>query len=51
MNYDSKLYLLRDEKMAVTMQEAYSTILDEKVSTQEVDKLANKHLKKANPLD
>lgn len=29
--------------MVVTMQEAYSTILDEKVSAQEVDKLANKH--------
>lgn len=29
--------------MAVTMQEAYSTILDEKVSAQEVDKRANKH--------
>ncbi|MEI4799924.1 hypothetical protein WAZ07_01055 [Bacillus sp. FJAT-51639] len=32
--------------MAVTMQEAYSTILNEKVSAQEVDKPANEHLKK-----
>lgn len=32
--------------MAVTMKEAYSTILNEKVSAKEVDKPANEHLKK-----
>ncbi|SIR47719.1 hypothetical protein SAMN05878494_3941 [Bacillus cereus] len=31
--------------MAVTMKEAYSTILTEKVSAQEIDKPVNKHLK------
>ena len=31
--------------MAVTMKEAYSTILNEKVSAQEIDEPVNKHLK------
>lgn len=31
--------------MAVTMKEAYSTILNEKISAQEIDKPVNKHLK------